>query len=50
MARLLGAMFLCALMANGVAGSGNGAAAWQMGDIQGNPAMQEAYQMGKNIS
>lgn len=26
-----------------------GAGAWQLGDIQGNPAMQEAYQMGKNI-
>ncbi len=27
-----------------------GAGAWQLGDIQKNPAMQEAYQMGKNIS
>lgn len=26
-----------------------GACAWQLGDIQKNPAMQEAYQMGKNI-
>lgn len=26
-----------------------GAGAWQLGDIQRNPAMQEAYQMGKNI-
>mgnify|MGYP002565007077 CR=1 FL=1 len=26
-----------------------GAGAWQLGDIQGNPAMEEAYQMGKNI-
>lgn len=26
-----------------------GAGAWQVGDIQKNPAMQEAYQMGKNI-
>ncbi|MCR0335962.1 flavodoxin family protein [[Clostridium] innocuum] len=26
-----------------------GAGAWQLGDIQGNPAMQEAYQMGKSI-
>lgn len=26
-----------------------GAGAWQHGDIQKNPAMQEAYQMGKNI-
>lgn len=26
-----------------------GAGAWQLGDIQGNPAMQEAYQMGRNI-
>lgn len=26
-----------------------GAGAWQFGDIQGNPAMQEAYQMGRNI-
>ena len=26
-----------------------GAGAWQLGDIQKNPAMQEAYQMGKNI-
>ncbi len=27
-----------------------GAGAWQLGDIQKNPAMQEAYLMGKNIS
>lgn len=27
-----------------------GAGAWQLGDIQRNPAMQEAYQMGKSIS
>lgn len=26
-----------------------GAGAWQLGDIQGNPAMEEAYKMGKNI-
>lgn len=26
-----------------------GAGVWQLGDIQKNPAMQEAYQMGKNI-
>lgn len=26
-----------------------GAGAWQLGDILKNPAMQEAYQMGKNI-
>lgn len=26
-----------------------GAGAWQLGDIQGNPAMAEAYQAGKNI-
>lgn len=26
-----------------------GAGAWQIGDIHGNPAMQEAYQMGKSI-
>ena len=26
-----------------------GAGAWQLGDILGNPAMEEAYQMGKNI-
>lgn len=26
-----------------------GSGAWQMGDIQGSPAMQEAYRMGKNI-
>lgn len=26
-----------------------GAGAWQLGDIQKNSAMQEAYQMGKNI-
>ena len=26
-----------------------GAGAWQLGDIQSNPAMQEAYQMGKGI-
>lgn len=26
-----------------------GAGAWQMGDIQGNPVMEEAYQMGKSI-
>ena len=26
-----------------------GAGAWQLGDIQNNPAMQEAYQMGKSI-
>lgn len=26
-----------------------GAGAWQLGDIQGNPAMREAYEMGKNI-
>ncbi|EEG31579.1 flavin reductase [[Clostridium] methylpentosum DSM 5476] len=26
-----------------------GAEAWQLGDIQNNPAMQEAYQMGKSI-
>lgn len=26
-----------------------GAGAWQLGDIQGNPAMQEAYRMGKSI-
>lgn len=26
-----------------------GAGAWQPGGIQGNPAMQEAYRMGKNI-
>lgn len=26
-----------------------GERAWQLGDIQGNPAMQEAYQMGKSI-
>ena len=24
------------------------AGAWQLGDIQGNPAMQEAYEMGRN--
>lgn len=26
-----------------------GAGAWQIGDIQENPAMQEAYQMGKQV-
>lgn len=26
-----------------------GAGAWQLGDIQHNPAMQEAYEMGKTI-
>ena len=26
-----------------------GAGAWQLGDIQGSPAMQEAYQTGKSI-
>lgn len=26
-----------------------GAGAWQLGDIQNNPAMQEAYQMGKAL-
>lgn len=26
-----------------------GAGAWQLGDIQGNPAMQEAYRIGKSI-
>lgn len=26
-----------------------GAGAWQLGDIQGNPAMKEAYQMGKAV-
>ena len=26
-----------------------GAGAWQLGDIEGNPAMEEAYQMGKSI-
>lgn len=26
-----------------------GAGAWQMGDIQGNPVMEKAYQMGKSI-
>lgn len=26
-----------------------GAGAWQLGEIQGNPAMQQAYQMGKEI-
>ena len=26
-----------------------GAGAWQLGDIQGNPAMEEAYQMGRSI-
>ena len=26
-----------------------GAGAWQLGDIQNNPAMQEAYQMGRGI-
>lgn len=26
-----------------------GAGAWQLGDIQENPAMQEAYQMGRSI-
>lgn len=26
-----------------------GAGAWQLGDIQENPAMKEAYQMGKDI-
>lgn len=26
-----------------------GAGAWQLGDIQNNPAMQEAYQLGKNL-
>ncbi|OUP04639.1 NADPH-dependent FMN reductase [Anaerofilum sp. An201] len=26
-----------------------GAGAWQLGDIQGNPAMQEAYRMGNGI-
>lgn len=26
-----------------------GAGAWQLGDIQGNPAMQEAYRMGRSI-
>ena len=26
-----------------------GANAWQLGDIQGNPAMEEAYQLGKSI-
>ena len=24
-----------------------GAGAWQLGDIQGNPAMEEAYEMGR---
>lgn len=27
-----------------------GAGAWQLGDFQGNPAMEEAYQMGKQIA
>jgi len=26
-----------------------GAGAWQLGDIQGNPAMREAYRIGKSI-
>ena len=26
-----------------------GANAWQLGDIQGNPALHEAYEMGKAI-
>ena len=26
-----------------------GAGAWQMGEIQGNPAMEEAYQMGRAV-
>ena len=26
-----------------------GASAWQIGDIQGNSAMQEAYDAGKNV-
>lgn len=26
-----------------------GAGAWQLGDIQGNPALEEAYQMGRNV-
>lgn len=26
-----------------------GAGAWQLGDIKGNPAMEEAYRMGKSI-
>lgn len=26
-----------------------GAGAWQLGDIQGNPAMEEAYHMGKAV-
>lgn len=26
-----------------------GAGAWQLGDIQGNPAMDDAYKAGKNI-
>lgn len=26
-----------------------GAGAWQLGDIEGNPAMKEAYEMGKSI-
>lgn len=26
-----------------------GAGAWQLGDIEGSAAMEEAYQMGKNI-
>ncbi len=26
-----------------------GAGAWQLGDIQGNPAMEEAYRMGQSI-
>lgn len=26
-----------------------GAGAWQLGDIQNNPAMEKAYQMGKNV-
>ena len=32
-----------------VQGTVYGAGAWQLGDIQGKPAMDEAYQMGKNI-
>lgn len=26
-----------------------GSGAWQLGDIQKNPALQEAYQMGKSV-
>lgn len=29
-----------------VMGQVYGAGAWQLGDIQGNPAMEEAYEMG----